>query len=288
MSPESRVALVVGVTGQQGGAVVDQLLADDEAFEVHGLTRNPDSRAATELVDGGMTVVQGDLDDRDSLDRAMAGVDLVFGVTDFWEHSYEGQVRQGRHLVDAATEAGVDHVVFSSVAGADRATGVAPFESAREIERYLDQRAVPDTVIRPVWFMQNLEHQRDRIRDGTLALPIAEGVDHHLVDVTDIGRATRAVFERPEPFRDDRIKLAGDRMTPTEMADVLSGMVGTEVQYHPVPIEDAREKMGDAYADMFAWFNEDEYDVDVDALGSRLGFDLTSFEQFLAANDWGI
>lgn len=58
--------LVVGATGNQGGAVADRLLSEIEhtTFEVHALTRNRDSPAARSLADRGATVIEGDLNDK--------------------------------------------------------------------------------------------------------------------------------------------------------------------------------------------------------------------------------
>jgi len=54
--------LVTGATGNQGGAVVDHLLAAEQSFDVRGLTRDASSDAAASLEDRGVTMVEGDLD----------------------------------------------------------------------------------------------------------------------------------------------------------------------------------------------------------------------------------
>src|SRR5690242_20666201 len=129
MANDNWIILVTGATGQQGGAVTRHLLA--QGRRVRALTRAPDKPAARALAGQGAEVVQGDLYDRASLDRALRDVYGVFSVQNFWlpDVGYEGEVRQGKTLADAAKAAGVQHFVYTSVGGAERHTGLSHFES---------------------------------------------------------------------------------------------------------------------------------------------------------------
>ena len=120
-----RPVLVSGATGNQGGAVARNLL--ERGFEVRALTRDPDKPAARLLAERGAEVVRGDLEDRSSLDRALEGAYGAFSVQNFSEAGYDGEVRQGKALADAAKEAGVSHFVYSSVGSAYRNTGIPLF-----------------------------------------------------------------------------------------------------------------------------------------------------------------
>src|SRR5687767_4529733 len=73
-----RTIVVCGATGRQGGAVARHLIAD--GWQVRGLTRNPESAKAKKLSTAGAQVVKGDMADRESLDRAFAGVHGVYNV----------------------------------------------------------------------------------------------------------------------------------------------------------------------------------------------------------------
>ncbi len=94
MRDDYRIILVTGATGQQGGAVAQRLL--DRGWRVRALTRDVSAPAARALATAGAEVVEGDFDDRPSLDRAMEGVYGAFGVVNFWLPGvgYEGEVRQ--------------------------------------------------------------------------------------------------------------------------------------------------------------------------------------------------
>lgn len=149
--------LVAGATGQQGGAVARHLLGD--GWEVRALVRDPNKEAAQALLKQGAELVHGDLYDRASLDRALKGMYGVFSIQNYWlpDVGYEGEVKQGKLLADAAKEAEVQHFVYSSVGAAHRGMGQSHFESKLIIERYLQESGLPFTIVRPVAFMDNLE-----------------------------------------------------------------------------------------------------------------------------------
>ena len=78
MSP-SKVVVVYGATGAQGGSVVQSLLRDKSGdFKVRGLTRNPQSDSALRLKDAGVEVVKADGFKADELANAFAGAWAVF------------------------------------------------------------------------------------------------------------------------------------------------------------------------------------------------------------------
>src|SRR5690625_2729801 len=117
MSLDTAPVLVTGATGKQGGAVVRALVA--AGIPVRALTR--DARRGEEVREDGADLAVGDLDDADSVVRAVAGVRGVFSVQmPRMSNSgldYDGEVRQAESLIKAARAAGVTHFVQSSISG---------------------------------------------------------------------------------------------------------------------------------------------------------------------------
>ncbi len=265
MDPSTHTVLVTGATGSQGGAVARELL--DAGWQVRGLTRDVTRDAARELELLGADMVEGDLDDRDSLDRAVEGCYGVFSVQQFWEHGVEGEVRQGRNLADAAAAAGVQHYVQSSVGGAERDTGIPHFDSKWEIEQHLKGLDLPVTVLRPVFFMNNFEGMRDSIREGTLSMPLPPDAPLQMIAVRDIGRYTGVVLENPAEFVGAATELAGDELPMDQVAETFGRVLGREVRYEPVPLDavDSDEMRG-----MFEWFVEEGYQADIASLRSTI------------------
>jgi uncharacterized protein YbjT (DUF2867 family) len=73
----------------------------------------------------------------------------------FGKGGAETEIRQGKTFIDAAKKAGVKFIVFSSVEGAERKSGVPHFESKFQIEEYLRGSGISHTIIRPVAFYEN-------------------------------------------------------------------------------------------------------------------------------------
>ena len=278
--------LVTGATGNQGGAVAEHLLASETGFEVYGLTRDATGDRARELEERGVEMVEGDLNDLETLRPAVSGVDGVFAVTNFWTEGYDRQVRQGKNIAEAAKAEGVEQFVFSGVGSHEEETGIPHFDSAWEIEQHARNLELPMTVLQPVFFFQNLEAVAEDVGEGTLALPLEEGVSLQMVDSDDVGRAATVAFEHPEEFVGERYELAGDERTLEETAAVLSEVTGHEVEAYHVPIEEAYDTFGEEFTVMCEWFNEVGYSAEIGSLSETFGFEFTRLPEYLRENGW--
>ena len=278
-----KLILVSGATGRQGGAVARELLS--RGYPVRGLTRNPDSERAQQLAGLGIEMVKGDFDDVDSLNSATQGVYGVFSVQNFWEHGKEGEIRQGRNLADAAKRAGAGHFVYTSVASADKNTGIPHFDSKYEIEEYIRTIQLPYTVIRPVSFMENWEYSRADIGNGIIYGPLSPGTRTQHITVKDIGRFAAEAFDNPAEWLGVSIDIAGDDHTQQELAGLFSRVIGKEVSYVQVPWDEFEEQQGEEMAIMEKWFEDVGYSADVADLRSKFPW-LTSLERYLTENDW--
>jgi uncharacterized protein YbjT (DUF2867 family) len=107
-----------------------------------------------------------------------------------------------------------------------------------------------------------------------------------MIDVNDVGRAITRVVAAPNQFAGEGFDLAGDEHTLSEMARILSEVTGADVQPFSVPNDDAREEMGEAMAELFQWFNDEGYSVDIEYTERRFGFEFTGFREYLEKNNW--
>lgn len=276
--------LVTGATGSQGGAVARRLL--DEGHAIRVLTRER-SRAAP-LEAEGAEVIEGDMKYPESVESALQGVAGVYAMTTPFEEGMEAEVRQGRTLADAALATGVPHTVFSSVAAADRDTGIPHFESKREVELHIEEIGLPATVLRPVFFMENFQRPPtwDSIRDGVLTMPVDPMTSLQMVALEDQAAFAAAAFADPDRFLGEAIEVASDERTMPEAAAVLSDALGREIEYRSVPIEAVEERMGEDMARMFRWFHEVGYDIDIAELEDRWGIPLTPLEAWAESVEW--
>jgi uncharacterized protein YbjT (DUF2867 family) len=274
--------LVTGATGRQGGATARHLLA--QGFSVSALTRNPDKAQAHLLARKGAEIIAGNMDDRSSLDKALKGMDGVFGVQNFWEHGEEGEIREGRMLIDAAKDAGIKHFVYTSVASADRDTGLAHFESKRLIEEHLKSSGVPYTILRPVFFMDNFDANREQILNGVLRMALPADHKLQMIAADDVGAFASLAFTDPDAMLGKTLEIAGAELSPAQAAELFSEALGREVRFEEIPLESLREAAPEAWK-MFAWFLDKGYEVNIPELHRGYPF-LKTFGEWIRAVGW--
>ncbi|MEU6574166.1 NmrA/HSCARG family protein [Streptomyces sp. NPDC046805] len=254
---------VLGATGGQGGAVVQALLA--EGVPVRAVVRSPRSARARALQERGVDVVPGDLEDADSLVPAFTGVRAVFAVTTPFEEGVEAEVRQGRSIVAAAVRAQVPHLVFSSVAGADRDSGVPHFQSKYLIETMIGETRLPWTVIGPTYFFDNIRGDTENLLNGLLPLPLEPEQRLQQSARPDLGAFVAHVIKNPEPHLGMRIEIASDDPTLAQMAEDVARVLGRSVQPVTVPVSDVYASSADMGA-MWDFLHSEGYRVDIPAL----------------------
>jgi uncharacterized protein YbjT (DUF2867 family) len=273
-----RLILVTGATGHQGGAVLRHL--HKAGFPVRALTRDPDKPVANELMGSKTEVVRGDLNDRDSLTRALEDVYGVYSVQAVNFADIEAEVREGVNLVDAAARSGISHFVYSSVAGADKNSGIPHFETKFRIEEHLRQSGIPNTILRPAFFMENWIAMRDQLEKGSINFPVRPETHFPMIAVDDIGAAAAKAFEHPGHWQGRAVELAGDDLAIKDIAGIFSRVLSHPVEYRQVPYEQFEKQAGHELTVMFRWFDTGAFHVDIAALRNDIP-NLTSFESWL-------
>nr|WP_296769310.1 NmrA/HSCARG family protein [Rhodococcus sp. (in: high G+C Gram-positive bacteria)] len=258
----SKPYAVVGATGGQGGAVVDALLG--RGMPVRALARRLSSRTA-QLEERGVEIAVADITDVSATADAFAGTAGVFAMTTPFEDGPDAEVAQGRALVDAMTSANVPHVVFSSVADADRNTGIPHFETKADTEKVLRASGVPFTIVGPTYFYDNALGGIDAIKRGRLDLPLPVDTPLQQMSRRDLGRFVALAFSDSARFRGLRIDLASDDPTPTQMAAALSSHFDVPVAAHSY---DAASISSPDMRAMFQFLTDTGYDANIDGLRS--------------------
>jgi len=288
MSSIKRSVLVTGATGQQGGAVADALLS--RGHRVKALTRKPDGEAARRLAAAGAEIVPGDLDDTAAVVKAAAGVDTLFLMGSSYEAGTEEETRQGIKAADAAKTAGIGHLIYSSVASADRKTGVPHFESKYLVERHIAGLGLPFTISAPVAFMENAVAPWGigGLRQGVHAFAMPPDRALQLVALADIGVFVAALAEQREQVFGRRFDIAGDELPGAEQVRILSQAIGRPIAYQEIPIAAARQQSEDT-ALMFEWFSRTGYCVDI--AGLRRDFPEVRWHRYAdwaSGFDWSV
>jgi uncharacterized protein YbjT (DUF2867 family) len=275
--------LVLGATGQQGGAVARQLLA--HGFGVRALTRDSTSAAAQQLRQAGVDLVTGDMGDEATLAAAMRGVYGVFSVQPpAWAPTPESdaeEARIGQLVVRVAQRSGVQHLVYSSVLGSELQVAFRPaFKYA--IEEYLWQSGVPATVLKPAVFMENAYLPQFSLPAASIYNATPFELPTPYIAVEDIGVFARLAFAHPQQFVGQSLNLVGDELTVTALAELLTRELGAPIHAVQVPLDVVK-----AQNDLLGQFIEAIYThgipaVDLPAL-RRLHPQLCTFAEWAAS-----
>jgi uncharacterized protein YbjT (DUF2867 family) len=282
-----REILVTGATGRQGGAVLRHLLA--HGFRVRALTRDPNKPAARALAELGVTPVKGDMDDPASLSEAIDGAHGVFSAQDYWTVGAEREVAQGKAVADVAEDAGIAHIVYSSVGGAERNSRITHWETKWEIEQYIRRLELPATILRPAAFMENyyIPAVEKSLMKGRLADPIKPDVPYQTIASDDIGKFAALAFSRPSAFMGRELEIAGSSLTNRQAAEVFSRVLGRPVKYRHLPMPMVRVVLGREYYEMFRWFNSGGFKADIEALRRDYPeIHLRTLEEWLREEGW--
>ncbi|HEX5854997.1 MAG TPA: NmrA/HSCARG family protein [Thermoanaerobaculia bacterium] len=286
MNKDRDVILVSGATGQQGGAVARQLIA--RGCKVRAMTRKPGEAKARALASLGAEVVDGDLNDAASLERALAGAWGAFSLQNTWEAGVEREEEQGKRFAEAAKKSGVSHLVYSSVASADRNTGIPHFENKFRIEQKVRSLGFPSwTIVRPVFFMDNLLSPwfKPGIDEGKLVMAIKPDTVLQMIAVEDIGWFGARAFEKHAEMNGKDVDIAGDARTLPQTAETLSRAAGRKIEFSRAPIEEVR-KASEDYAKMLEWFDRVGYDADIPALEKEYAYRPTAFADWASKQRW--
>ncbi|MDI1482694.1 NmrA/HSCARG family protein [Polyangium sp. y55x31] len=310
MSTTKRVIAVVGATGAQGGGLVRAIAAHPSgAFRARAITRKVDSPAAQELRALGAEVVAADLDDEMSLRRAFQGAYGAYCVTFFWNHfSPEKETEQARAMARSARAAGLEHVIWSTIEDTRKWVPLSdprmptlhgkykvPHMDAKgEADAAFTDIGVPTTFFHTSFYWENflqlgMGPQRDVQGRLTLTLPMGMAKLPGIA-TEDIGRSAYGVFERGPAMIGQRLGVASDHLTGSELAAAFSAIAGEDVRYHAIE-PDVYRSLDFPGADDLGNMFQFKRDFEADYCGLRdiartraLNPNLRSFAAWLADN----
>lgn len=255
-----KIIAVLGATGAQGGGLVRAILNDKNSeFAVRAITHHPDSDKAKELQKMGVEVVVADIDDDASMKRALHGAYGAYFVTFFWTHfSPEKETEEARRLAALAKEAGLKHVVWSTLEDTRKYVPltdsriptlhgkykVPHFDGKGEADRFFTDAGVPTTFLLASYYWENMIYfgmGPKKAADGKYSITFPMGNKKMAgIAAEDIGRCAYGIFKKGPEMAGKRVGIAGEQITIEDMAKKMSKALGVEVAYNEVTPEQYR------------------------------------------------
>lgn len=223
--------LVTGGTGQVGRAVIRHLAGFAGVQVIAGVR---DVKKASNL---GVPLVELDYDRTETIGPALQGVSTVFLMTGYTID----MLRQSKSFLDIAKTTGVNHIVHLGACGSDDAT-VAHWGWHQFVERYIEWCGFSYTHLRPEAFMQNIiGYQGNRAtNDGELSSYFGNA-RMSWVDCDDVAAVAAACLVNPGEHRRSTYRLGYDAKTYSEIAQILTDVVGQPFTYAARPPEEQLE-----------------------------------------------
>lgn len=298
---------IVGALSKQGRSAAHTLL-QSKRYRVRALTRRINAPEAQSLARQGaeLMTVRLEIGNKKDLVNAFRGSQGVFLMTPpiLPPATYETEL--GKQLADAAVEADVQHVIFSSLENVEKITGgkkwVPHFTDKARVEEYIRTLPVTSSFVLLAFFYTNLlEYYSPRMEGDTLVFPIYLPEDFRapFVDpLTATGPAVLEIFANPDKYAGKSLPVIGDIISPSEMVETFTRVTGTKAAYrsaytrerllHYFPAFGAndlfvRETLGMVeYAVEYGYYRKDR-----DLLWSRqVNPSSVSWKQFLHMTKW--
>jgi uncharacterized protein YbjT (DUF2867 family) len=173
------------------------------------------------------------------------------------------------------------HLIYLTVAGADRATGVPVMDSKHEVERYLRHSGMPHTIIAPVYFMENLWNPWNTpvLASGRLPSPVSRSTPLQQIPIADVLAFTVHVLQSREEMLGKRIEIASDEITAAQAAEAVSRLLGRRIAVADPP--------ADSTNPLFAWLERVGTHVDITALHHEYPqVEWHTFTDWTRTQDW--
>ena len=284
---------VFGATGYQGGSVVRALLKNG-SYHVKAITRNPNSEKALKLSGlENVTVVKADLDDVETIEKALEGCYGVFIVTDFTAHLAKSEVKHGVNAIDSAIKNGLSHVVFSGLENVESIMKkpCLHFDYKAEIENYglKNYDKINFTSVRlPCYYENFIGHSIYKLEPNKYLVNIPiQNTKFYGMSVDDIGECVVSVLEKPEEYNTKLIGLAGDILNLNEYIAIMNKHLAPNIfidshltveKYANLPFPGAKD-----LAVMFEYIQTGIASRDI-GLTKQLNKNLLTFEEWILKN----
>lgn len=281
--------LVTAATGHLGKGVIDFLLKTVPAHQIAALVR--DLAKAEELTAKGIAIRKGDYFDATSLVKAFKGIDTLLLIS---SGSMEDRVGQHVNAINAAKEAGVKHLIYTSALKTSFQTKFIPGVDHIRTEEYLKSSGISYTIFRNTFYAEVVPMLvGNALETGQWFYPAGEAKANFVLRA-DIAEALANVLMAPEKHLNQTYEItSGKSYSFAELAEQLSDVTGKTITYTAISTESFKAGLvqagvPEAFIPMIVSISEalkdGEMDVTDAALEQLLGRKPTALSLFFQAN----
>ena len=308
--PSKKIITVFGATGAQGGGVARAILNDTNSeFAVRAVTRDVNSDKSKALAQLGAELVEADIDDPASMEKALQGAHGAYFVTFYWAHfSPEKETAEAHNMAKAAKAAGLKHVIWSTLEDTrewvplnDKRMPtlmgkykVPHFDGKGESDKFFTELGVPTTFLRASFYWENFIYFGAGPKKGPdgkqyLTFPLDDKTMAGIAS-EDIGKCAYGIFKRGNELIGKTVGIAGEYLTGQQMAEAMTKTTGQEILYNNVTPDTYRSfgfPGADDLGNMFQFYRDFEKELntirDV-SFSKQLNPELQTFNEWLAEN----
>jgi uncharacterized protein YbjT (DUF2867 family) len=275
--------LVVGATGNLGGAVTQMLLAQGQPVRI--LARSQSNYQPLEKA--GAQIVLGDLKQRGSLDAACQGADTVVTTATSAARGGEDTVQTvdlegNRHLIDAAKAAGIQQFIFVSVLTADPSSPVPFLQAKGKTEDALRASGIPYTILAPNGYMEVMVA-------GVVGMPAMMGQPvtivgggrrkHSFISAGDVAAFILAAISNPAAIN-QKLLLGGPQLLSfRDAVAIYERVLGHLIQVRSVAPGEPVPGLPQMIAQLLAGLDTYDSPIDMTQTTRTFGIQLTPLEE---------
>jgi uncharacterized protein YbjT (DUF2867 family) len=231
MSPKDPLVVALGCSGPIAKPVIQGLL--DEGVRVRILARSPTSVRARFA---GAEVVQGSMSDRSAVSQVLSGADAAFLMTPMGMcNDPSSEVEIAKQTIAGATDAGLKHLVYTSVLHADQPSGVGILQAKYIIEGLIREAGLPHSILRCGSYMEDVFDPRlPLLNRGRFLFPIDPQQRFSYTSQSDIPRfIARELLHRGITLNRPIDFVSPRHHTIHEVEQLLSAAAGFPVRCTP-------------------------------------------------------
>ncbi|BFZ61556.1 hypothetical protein YB2330_002628 [Saitoella coloradoensis] len=303
----SKVVAIIGATGNQGGSIIRALSSSQAKYQLRGLTRAVDKPAAQALVSQGVQMFKGDISTPTSLSDFFKGADVVFAVTNFWEHlSKEQEIKDGKAIVDMAKECHVSLLIWSSLDDVSKVskgkyTHVDHFDGKHAVEEYARSVEQPAVFFYAGCFASNFSAGGmgpKKQEDGSyvMAFPVPGSTIIPIFDVADTGMFIAGILNGPEKMMGQRVLGFSEFISLNDMVKQYSSVRGVQAKFVQIDYDTyeahfPNKTVAKELYEMFAYMNEFGYYGETTDEEVRQSHEMcvgkpTTWSEFVSKTEW--